>query len=113
MDSLRHKYLSASKATFNFMTIIRVRKVYYKCFCHEELFTAASITELDDLNMEEFFARREVDQESYCSRCKVYRRGHFEYNSIVYLPEILIFYSDSILDSQLDLSKYMDPSMQI
>ena len=48
METLVQKYLSASKATFNFMKIIRVRKVYYKCFCHEETFTTVPITELDD-----------------------------------------------------------------
>ena len=95
------------------MQIMKIRKVYYKCFCHEEMFTAESITVLADLNLEKFYARKEVDQESYCSKCREYRRGHFLYKSIVLLPEILIFQTDSVLEMNLDLTKYMDNEWQI
>jgi hypothetical protein len=54
-----------------------------------------------------------VDQESYCSKCREYRRGHFQYKSIVLLPEILIFKTDSILEMNLDLTKYMDEKLHI
>ena len=47
---------------------MKVRKVYYKCLCHEEMIIAVSITELDDLNMKEFYnARKKIDKVSFCA----------------------------------------------